>query len=58
MLIKYYDKYDIELNTLMNYGYTIQEDLLMRKTKLIHSIEKHKHHHATDWLKILIEKLW
>ena len=48
MLIKYYDKDDIELNTLMKYRYTVQEDLLMRKTKLIHSTEKHKHHRATD----------
>ena len=58
ILIKYSDKDDIKLNTLMKYRYTVQEDLLMRKTKLIHSTEKHKHHRATNWLKILLEELW
>ena len=48
MLIKYSDKDDIELNTLMKRQYIVQEDLLMRKTKLIHSTEKHKHHRTTN----------
>ena len=48
MLIKYSDKDDIKLNTLMKYRYTVQEDLQMRKTKLIHSTEKDKHHRAID----------
>lgn len=39
MLIKYFDKDDIELNTLMKYRYTTREDLLIKKLKLIHSIE-------------------
>ena len=58
MLIRYFDKDDIELNTLMKYRYTIQKDLLMRKTKLINSTEKHKHLRATDWIKIILEELW
>ena len=58
MLIKYFDKDDIELNTLMKYRYTVQEDLLMRKTKLIRSTEKHKYRRATDWFKIILEELW